>query len=43
MTFFSSTTEYDDLLKAVKNNAEELKGIKQALHALQNQGEGHEQ
>ena len=40
MTFFSSTTEYDDLLKAVKNNAEELKGIKQAL---QNQGEGHEQ
>ena len=42
MTFFSSTTDNDDLLKAVKKNAEELKGIRQVLQSLQAQGETNE-
>lgn len=31
MTFFSSTTDEEDLLRSVKRISEELKGIKQAL------------
>lgn len=32
MTFFSSTTDEEDLLKSMKKMTDELKGIKQALH-----------
>lgn len=42
MTFFSSTTDNDDLLKAVKKNAEELKGIRNELQSLRAQGDKHE-
>ena len=41
MTFFSSTTDNDDLLKAVKRNAEELKGIRNELQSLRAQGDKH--
>jgi hypothetical protein len=39
MTFFSSTTDNDDLLKAIKKYSEELEGIRQVLEAIQLQGE----
>ena len=42
MTFFSSTTDNDDLLKAIKKSAEELKGIRKELQSLRTQGAKHE-
>lgn len=42
MTFFSSTTDNDDLLKAIKKSAEELKSIRKELQSLRTQGAKHE-
>lgn len=40
MTFFSSTSEDENLLNAIKKNTEELKGIKLTLQTLQKQEKG---
>ena len=42
MTFFSSTTADDKMLRAIQDNAAELKGIHQELHLLQSQRENQE-
>lgn len=42
MTFFSSTTTEDKMLRAVQDNAAELKSIRQELHLLQKQRENQE-
>lgn len=40
MTFFSSTSEDESMLNAVKKNTEEIKSIRQVMQALQKQKEG---
>lgn len=42
MTFFSSTTTDEKMLRALQDNAAGLKSIRQELHLLQKQRENQE-
>ena len=43
MTFFSSSTDEEDLLKSMKKMTDELNGIKQALHAQKTKEDNNDQ